>query len=506
MPDASRTSPRETIANFEPASGAPLRPVAVATDEDVERAVARARRAQAAWAALPWSERRDRLLAFRDRLLDRADDVAETISRETGKPRIEARVHEILPIADLTHYFATRAERFLRDRPVFHHLLWPYKRGYVRYEPRGVLGIVSPWNFPFTLPMGDVIMGLAARNAVVVKPSEWTPHSMLIARDLLAEARIDPDLVGVVCGYGPTGAALVDRADMVIFTGSVRTGRKIAARCGERLVPCVLELGGKDAAIVLPDADVADAARKVVTGAFLNSGQVCASIERCLVHEALYEPFVDEVVRLTKALRQGDPNAGEPVDVGAMVTPAQVEVVRRHLADAQAKGARILAGGGIHTDHGRFVEPTVLVDVTDDMLCWTEETFGPLLPIRTYADVDEAVALANDTDYGLDAYVFGGSVAKAEDVANRLEAGGVVVNDLLYHHGAPEVPWGGWKSSGVGRVHNGKDGLRELCEMRYVGLPRSRMDLPVTFPYTERKQAFFDRIGRLLRSPLSRFL
>lgn len=506
MPDAVRTHARQPLQNVEPASGRPLAPVAVADAEDVRRVVARARRAQARWAALPWGERRARLLAFRDRLLDRADDVAETISRETGKPRFEARVHEVLPIADLSHYYATRAERFLRDRPIFHHLLWPYKKGYVRYEPRGVIGIVSPWNFPFALPMGDVVMGLAARSAVVVKPSEWTPHSMLIARDLMAEARIDPDLVGVVCGHGPTGAALVDEADMIVFTGSVATGRKIAARCGERLIPCVAELGGKDAAIVLPDADIEDAARKIVTGAFLNAGQVCASVERCLVHDALFEPFCDAVVRITRSLHQGDPNADDDVEVGAMVTPMQVEVVRRHLDDARAKGARILTGGTIQEGPGRFVEPTVLVDVTDDMLCWREETFGPLLPIRRYDDVDDAVRIANDTVYGLNAYVFGGSVAKAEDVANRLEAGGVVVNDILYHHGAPEAPWGGWKASGVGRVHNGKDGLRELCEVRYVGLPRGRLELPITFPYTRRKRAFFDRIAGLLRSPLSRFL
>lgn len=506
MPDASRTPAHETIANREPASGRPLRPVAVATPEDVRRAVERARRAQAQWARLSWGERKARLLAFRDRLLDRAEDVIETVSRETGKPRFEARVHEVIPIADLAHYFATRAERFLRDRPVHHHLFWPYKRGYVRYEPRGVVGIVSPWNFPFTLPMGDVIMALAARNAVVVKPSEWTPHSMLIARDLLAEARIDPDLVGVVCGAGPTGAALVDEVDMVVFTGSVSTGRKIAARCGERLIPSIMELGGKDAAIVLPDADIEHAARKVVTGAFANSGQICASIERCLVHEALYERFCDAVVRITAALRQGDPSESDEIDVGAMVTPHQVEIVRRHIDDAVVKGARILTGGKVHTERGRFVEPTVLVDVTDDMLCWSEETFGPLLPIRPYGDVDEAVRMANDTIYGLNAYVFGGSVSKAEDVANRLEAGAVLVNDVLYNHGAPEAPWGGWKASGVGRVHNGKDGLRDLCEMRYVGLPRGRLEVPTTFPYTRRKEAFFERIAGLLRSPFSRFL
>lgn len=498
------------ICNTEPASGRSLPPIPVVPPEEVRQVVRRARKAQGRWAELDWPVRRDHLLRFRDLLVERADEVAETISRETGKPPLESMVHEVLNIADLTHYYATRSQRFLRDRDIHQHLFWPLKRGYVRYEPRGIIGVISPWNYPFALPMGDVIMGLAARNAVVTKPSEWTPRSMLKARELLAAAGIDPDLVPVLPGGGQTGAALLDAGvDMVIFTGSATTGRKIGAACGERLIPYVAELGGKDAAIVLRDADIEDAASRVVHGAFLNSGQTCAAFERVLVHEAIAEPFTDAVVRLTQSLRQGDPldpDAG-PVDVGAMVVPSQVQIVQRHIEDALAKGARALTGGAVHTEGGaRFVEPTVLVDVTDDMDCWREETFGPTLPIRTFSDVDEAVAIANDSPYGLSAYVFSSSVGKAEDVANRLEAGAVIVNDFFYHHGAPEAPWGGWKSSGVGRVHNGAEGLRELSESRFVSLPRVGASLPIRFPYGKHQESFWRGVGRLLKSPFSRFL
>ncbi|MBI4563258.1 MAG: aldehyde dehydrogenase family protein [Planctomycetes bacterium] len=496
------------IRNSEPATGRPSASVPITTPSQVREAVERARKAQAAWAKLSWAERRRRLLRFRDVLNDRTDEVVDLISRETGKPRFEALTHEVIPLLDLTHYFATRAQRLLRDEPIRHHLLWPLKKGYLRFEPRGVVAVVSPWNFPFAIPMGDVITSLAARNAVVVKPSEWTPHTMLKARELVLEAGIDPDLVAVIPGGAETGAALVEATvNLVLFTGSVATGRKVGAACGARLIPFVAELGGKDAAIVLPDVDVLRAARQVVHGAFFNCGQACSSIERVLVHESIYEPFVSHVVQITGSLRQGVPlsSASECIDLGAMVVPAQLEIVRRHVQDARAKGARILTGGSVpRATSGRFFEPTVLIDVTEEMLCWREETFGPLLPIRTFREIDEAVRIANDSPYGLNAYVFSRDRFGAERLANRLEAGGVIVNDFSYQHGTPEVPWGGWKNSGIGRVHGD---LRSLSEIRYVGLPRFNWTLPVAFPYTDAKYRFFHRWGRrAFRGLVSRFL
>jgi len=484
------------IHNTEPATGRPFPPLPVVEPGAVRDVVARARIAQRRWATLSWKERRARLLAFRRKLLKRSDDVAALLMRENGKPRFEALTHEIFPIADLTGYFAKRAQRILRDEEIPLHLFGPLKRSHLRYEPRGVIGVISPWNFPFSIPMGDVIMALAARNAVVVKPSEWTPRIMLLARELLVEAGIDPDLVAVVPGGGETGAALVEAGvDMMIFTGSVATGRKVGEACGRQLIPYVAELGGKDPALVLADADVEDAARLVVWGAFANSGQVCASVERVLVHESIYDPFVSRVVELASVLRQGDPAAAaerqDQVDVGPMVVPDQLELVKRQIAEARSQGARIVAGGNAWGEGGaRFIEPTVIVDVDPKMSIWREETFGPCLPIRPFRDEEEAIREANDTRFGLNAYVFSRDAARASRVAERLEAGTVVVNDVLYTHALPETPWGGVKQSGVGRVH-GKQALKELCEVHHVNRPRIGVRPLWLFPYTERTFRLF---------------
>ncbi|AKU91739.1 aldehyde dehydrogenase family protein [Vulgatibacter incomptus] len=494
------------IRNTEPATGRPFPDLPITSPAEVREVVGRAREAQRRWAALDWGERRKKLLAFRDRLIARTDEVVDLLVRENGKARFEALTHEIFPIVDLTNFFAKRARRVLRDEKIPLHLFGPLKASRLRHEPRGVIGVISPWNFPFSIPMGDVIMALAARNAVVVKPSEWTPRILLLAKELLVEAGIDPDLVGVVPGGGETGAALVEAdVDMVIFTGSVATGRKVGEACGRRLIPYVAELGGKDPAIVLPDANLDHAARQVVWGAFANSGQICASVERVLVHESIHDAFVAKVVELASAVRQGDPAAaGEAhVDVGAMVVPSQVDLVQRQLDDAKSKGARILVGGGVHGEGGaRFIEPTVLVDVTSDMEIWRDETFGPCLPIRPYRDVEEAIREANDSAFGLSAYVFSRSVSRADAVARRLEAGTVMINDVLYTHALPETPWGGVKQSGIGRVH-GIQGLKDLCEVRHVNRPRLPMVPLWMFPYRERTfRAFRYGMRKLFRGPL----
>ncbi|HEY0841073.1 MAG TPA: aldehyde dehydrogenase family protein [Vulgatibacter sp.] len=500
------------IHNTEPATGRPFPPLPVAGPDEVRAVVARAREAQARWAALSWGERKAGLLAFRERLVARTDEVADLLARENGKARFEALTHEIFPIADLTTFFAKRARRMLRDERIPLHLFGAIKRSHLRFEPRGVIGVISPWNFPFSIPMGDVVMALAARNAVVVKPSEWTPRILLLAKEIFVEAGLDPDLFGVVPGGGETGAALVESdVQMVIFTGSVATGRRVGEACGRRLIPYVAELGGKDAAIVLPDAPIEATAKQVVWGAFANSGQICASVERVLVHESIREPFVAKVVELTRALRQGDPAAAgaDHVDVGAMVVPSQFELVRRQVEDAQAKGATILVGGcppetdaaadaeGAGRTAGRFFPPTVLTDVTGDMDVWREETFGPCLPIRTFRTEAEAIREANDTPFGLSAYVFSNDLRRAEAVAEKLEAGTVMINDVLYTHALPETPWGGVKQSGMGRVH-GRRGLEELCEIRHVNRPRLRLPPLWTFPYREsRFRAFRWAMRRL---------
>lgn len=472
----------EVIRNVEPANGQPLPEVPVSSEADVRAAVERAREAQKGWAALGFNERRRRLIRFKDLLLDRAESIAEIVSRENGKPRFEALLHDVIPVAELTIYYARNAQRILRDEPI-QPRLFPHKRSMLRYEPRGVVGVISPWNFPFSLPMGEVITALAAGNAVVVKPSEFTPLSMSEGARLLEESGIPKDLVAVVPGYGATGAALIDAGvNMVVFIGSVATGRKIAAACGERLIPCVLELGGKDPALVLADADLDRAAKTVVLGAFANSGQICASVERVYVDRRIAEQFTEKVVALTRTLRQGDAGEGE-IDVGAMTMPAQMQTVARHVEDAIARGAIARTGGLPQAiGNGRFFPPTVLTNVTQEMTVMREETFGPVLPILPFDSEEEAVRLANDTPYGLNAYVFSRDRRRAEQIAHRLEAGSVLINDVLYTHAAPELPWGGVKQSGIGRTH-GAQALKEMCWIRHVNVERLAIPAPWNYPY-----------------------
>ncbi len=482
------------IRNTEPATGEPLPEVAVASPEEVRAAVARAREAQKGWAALGFTERRRRLLAFEDLLLARAEEVADVVHRENGKPKFEAILHDVVPVSMLTSYYARKARSILRDQRIGTPL-FPHKRSYIRHEPRGVIGIISPWNFPFSLPVGEIVTALAAGNGVVVKPSEFTPLTVLKAKELFDAAGVPKDLLGVVPGFGPTGAALLDSGvDMVVFIGSVATGRKIAAACGERLIPCTLELGGKDPAVVCADADLDRAVRSVVFGAFANSGQICASVERVYVDKRIAEPFTQKVVEITKSLRQGDGSAGE-VDVGAMTTPAQLEIVKRHVDEAVAKGAKVLAGGHAVAGKGRFFEPTVLTGVDHQMAVMRDETFGPILPIVPFEGEDEAVRLANDTPYGLNAYVFSKDRRHAEAIANRITAGTVMVNDVLYTHGVPELPWGGVKTSGIGRTH-GAQALRDMCWIRHLNTERVAMNAPWLYPYRKSVQSALVKVVR----------
>lgn len=496
-------SDQGTLAVFEPGSGRLLGEVRVSSAAEVRETVQEARAAQAHWGRRPFAERREVLLRFRDLLLERAAELCEHITRENGKTRNESLFMEVLPVADATHFYASKAGKLLRDEKLPLHM-FPHKKSYLRFYPRGVIGIISPWNYPFSIPAGDAVAALMAGNAVVVKPSEFTPIILEKTRALLEEAGLPRGLFGVVQGKGDVGAELIRSGiQMVVFTGSVATGRKVNVAAAEQMIPCVLELGGKDPAIVLPDADLDSAAKKIAWGAFANSGQTCASVERVYVHESVARPFIEKVAQLARGLRQGEPNQHE-VDVGAMTTQLQVDIVRRHLEEAKARGARVLAGGEITvTPQGaRFVQPTVLEGTTRDMAIIRDETFGPMLPVMTFRTEEEAVRLANDSSYGLSAYVFTRHRAKADRLANQLLAGTVMHNDTLYTHAAPETPWGGVKSSGLGRVH-GKHGLRDFCEVRHVNLERLNFPAFWYYPYSE--QAFRKGL-RVYRTLLGRGL
>ncbi len=491
-------SPQGTLTVFEPGTGKLLGEVRVATSQDVREAVRQARTAQSEWARKTHAQRREVLLRFRDLLLERAGEFAEHLTRENGKTRNESLFMEVLPVADATTWYANRTHKLLADEKIPLHM-FPHKKSYLRFYPRGVVAIISPWNYPFSIPTGDAVAALMAGNAVVVKPSEFTPIILEKTRLLFEEAGLPRGLFGVVQGKGDVGAELIrSGVNMVIFTGSVATGRKVNVAAAEQMIPCVLELGGKDPAIVLPDADLDSAAKKIAWGAFANSGQTCASVERVYVHESVAKPFTDKVVELARRLRQGEPNQHD-VDVGAMTTQAQVEIVRRHLDEAKARGAKVLTGGEVKVtpEGGRFVQPTVLTGTTADMAIVRDETFGPMLPIMTYRTEEEAVRLANDSSYGLSAYVFTRSRAKAERIANQLIAGTVMHNDTLYTHAAPETPWGGVKSSGLGRVH-GKHGLRDFCEVRHVNLERVNFPAFWYYPYSRKAWSTGLRVYRTL--------
>jgi len=402
-------------------------------------------------------------------ILKELEEIALLISRETGKPVSEAIAMELTPTLDLMQYFARKTASLLSPRriSVGQYALMG-RSSYEIYKPLGVVGIISPWNFPWATPLDEVVMALMAGNAVVLKPSELTPLTGLKIREVFDRAGMGDGALQVVTGDGSTGAALVaSGVDKIMFTGSVATGKRVAEAAAKYLTPVVLELGGKDPMIVLDDANIQNAARGAVWGAFANSGQSCSSVERCYVHESIAEKFVDEVVKETKRLRQSL-GTDKNTDVGSMTSEHQLRLVEKHVDEAVDKGATALTGGRrMPGSAGAFFEPTVLINVNHDLDVMREETFGPVLPIMIFKTEDEAVRLANDTSYGLTASVWSGSIARGKRLAERIDAGTIMVNEVLYTHGIAQTPWGGLKQSGLGRTH-GRAGLLELVSTRHI--------------------------------------
>jgi acyl-CoA reductase-like NAD-dependent aldehyde dehydrogenase len=488
------------IASYAPATGALLGEVAVSSPDEVRAAVERARRAQPAWAALSVEERGERLLRYRDAVVERQDELVELLSAETGKPRHEALLHEVVMVADLATYFARVAPKALAPREVPLHLM-KHRQSRVHYTPKGVIGVISPWNFPLQLPLRDVLSALVAGNAVVLKPSEITPLIAAKAKELWDDAGLPADLFQVVQGFGATGAALIDAGiQACLFTGGVATGRRVAAACGERLIPCVMELGGKAPLVACADADLELTAKGIVFGAFANSGQVCISVERVYAHESIHDRLLARVVELTRSLRQGDPLGGADVEVGAITFPHQITVAERHVADALAKGAKLEAGGKRREGRGQFFEPTVLSGCDHSMTVMTQEIFGPIVPFARVWSDEEAVRLSNDSHLGLNAYVFTRDVRKGARIAEQIQAGSVLVNDVLANGGTADAPFGGIKQSGFGRVL-GEESLRDVCDVKHVSVPRVGFggDL-LWYPYDERKYDWFRRTTRALFS------
>ena len=490
-----------TIKSWAPATGELLGEVRVSTKEEVHAAVARARKAQQAWGVLPIEERCERLLRLRDALVERADEIVDVVSRECGKPRHDCLSHEVTVTVDLLTYYCKNAPRILAGHDIGLHLL-KHKKSTIHYAPRGVVGVISPWNFPFVIPMGDVVAALVAGNAVVLKPSEVTPLSIRKAKEIFDATGLPEDLFTVVYGYGDAGQALIESGiQKLVFTGGVETGKRVAAACGANLVPCVMELGGKAPLIACADCDVERTANAIVFGGFVNAGQVCISVERVYAHESVHDQLVARVKEITGTLRQGDPQGTETVDVGAIIFPKQIEIAEKHIADAVAKGAQVVSGGKRRAGPGQFFEPTVLTGCDHTMTVMKEEIFGPIVPIQKVASEDEAVRLANDSHLGLNAYVFTKSREKGKRLAQRIEAGSVVVNDVLVNYAAAEAPFGGIKQSGFGRVH-GDDALRDMCDARHVfssRVPEPSAD-PLWFPYSSKAYRWQMRVLRALFS------
>ncbi len=453
-----------------PFTGAPLAAFPVSSEADVTRAVERARAAQPAWAALPVRERAAVLRRLGELVLARQSDGLDLIQMESGKSRRSA-FEEIADVAVLTRHYAVRGPRYLADRRAPGML--PVLTGTrVHRRPVGVVGIVAPWNYPLTLALAEAVPALVAGNAVVLKPDPQTTLSALWAAELLEDAGLPADLFLVVAGGGDVGAALTDHVDHIAFTGSTATGRKVAARAGERLIGATLELGGKNPLYVAADADVPTAARGAVRACFSNSGQLCVSVERLVLHEDVADAFLDEFVPLVREMRLGA-GLDYSADMGSLTSQAQLDRVVAHVDDALARGARVLAGGVHRADIGPwFYAPTVLDDVPDDAACAREETFGPVVSVRRVASDAEAVRVMNDTEYGLNASVWTRDATRGRRIAAQVEAGTVNVNDgYSAAWGSVGAPMGGFKSSGLGRRH-GREGIEALTEAQTVAVQR----------------------------------
>lgn len=456
-----------TIAVVNPATGEEVGAVPATPQGDVADAVASARAAQRAWAAAPFSERAAVVRRFHDAILDAGDRVMDTVQQETGKARRDA-LSELVTLAGTARYYLVNGEDHLRDRKR-QAAIPGVTSARVVYKPLGVTGLITPWNFPLLLPIGDSLASLLAGNAVVIKPSELTPLSAELGRELLIASGLHPDLFQLVQGEGATvGAELIRHVDYIGFTGSTAVGRKIAVAAGERLIPFSLELGGKNPMVVLADAPVHDAVSGLLSGAFANSGQTCICTERIFVERAIYEPFVEELVGRVEALDVGW-SLDFDKDMGSLISRDHTEKVWSHVEDAVDKGAEIIAGGRLRTDLGPcFVQPTVVTGATEEMKLYREETFGPVVSLQAVDSAEEALALANDTPYGLNASVWGGDGDRAMTVARGLETGTAGVNSTLLIYNSFDVPMGGVKQSGMGRRHSDHGILRYTQEQSIV--------------------------------------
>jgi len=456
----------QVIPVINPATGDEVGTVPATPPEEVAEVVARARAAQRRWAETSFSERAAIVRRFHDAILDASERTLDTLQDETGKTRRDA-LAELVTVAGTARYYLAHGEGHLADerrQPAVPGLT----SARLSYKPLGVVGLISPWNYPLLLPVGDALPALLAGNAVVIKPSELTPLSIELGRELLVASGLHPDLFQLIHGEGPTlGPELIRRVDYIGFTGSTKTGRKVATAAAERLIPFSLELGGKNPMIILADAPIDDAVSGFLSGAFANSGQTCIAVERVFVERPLFEPFVEKLVERVEGLDVGWSRDFDK-DLGSMITTAHADKVFSHVEDAVAKGATVLAGGRRLTELGpAFVAPTLLTGTDHDMAVGCDETFGPVVSVEPVESAEEAVELANDTPYGLNAAVWGRDTDRARKIARRLDTGTAGVNSTLLIYNTFDIPMGGAKESGMGRRH-GAHGIRRYTEEQSI--------------------------------------
>jgi acyl-CoA reductase-like NAD-dependent aldehyde dehydrogenase len=476
-----------TLESFNPATGERLGAVPITAPDEVQAVVDSVAEVQPFWASLALRDRARYLERATQVLLDESDEIRDLIVREQGKPRNEAFSMELLPTIDALSWIAGEGQQILADEKVpMPQMFLKTKRSTFTYEPLGVIGIISPWNYPWSIPFGELAIALMAGNGVVLKPASLTPLLGERIAEVFARAGAPEGLVRVVHGPG-TGSALVQSSvAKVFFTGSVETGRGVGEKCAQQLKGAVLELGGKDPMIVLPDANLDHAIDGAVWGGFANAGQTCAGIERVYVMREVSERFIAGVVEGALSLRVGDP-IGWDTEIGPMVSREQLEIVRELVDDAVASGASLLCGGPVAAPpglQGAFYAPAVLTGVTHEMRIMREEIFGPVIPIVVVDSVQEAIVLANDSAFGLGASVWTSDRDKGERIARELEAGMVWINDHMFSHGACQCSWGGVKESGLGRTHS-KFGFYECVNIKLRVWESSTVRNPWWHPYDE---------------------
>ena len=493
--DGQEVETGNVFAAIRPATGEPFAEVVRSGGPEIEAAVAAAKKAFHQWSVTPVRQRQRYLAKLLDVVLANHDPLATLIATEQGKPIGEARAVDIVPVADTLRYLSRKAVDLLAPRPVeYEQILFAHKSASFRFEPLGVVAVVTPWNFPFGIPFVEIAACLAAGNTVVLKPASATALTGLAIGDLCRRAGLPPGVVNVVTPGGADVNQLIEHTDVakILFTGSVETGTGVMARAAKNLTGVVLELGGKDPAIVAEDADLERAANGIVWAAFMNAGQTCGSIERVYVLRDVADEFIAKVLAKTRALRVGDPLA-ESTDMGPMTTVEQRELVEQHVEDARDKGARILCGGKKPAAKGYWYPPTLLSRVDHSMRVMREETFGPLLPIMVVDSLDEAIRLANDSEFGLTASGWTRSRRTAQRCVEELEAGTVTINDHLFSFGEPTATWGGIKKSGLGRSH-AIYGLHELVNIKHVSVDFSQEPaMPWWYPYDRAFQRFTAR-------------